>query len=50
MFLIYVNELIDIHEKFVVKVAVFADDARPDDTDVASLQQAVGVSIDWANR
>ena len=39
MFLIYVNELVDILEKFGVKVKMFADDAKMylrviDDTDV----------------
>ena len=54
MFLIYVNELIDILEKFGVKVKMFADDAKMylrviDDTDVARLQQAVDALINWAN-
>jgi len=54
MFLIYVNELTDILEKFGVKVKMFADDAKVylcviDDTDVARLQQAVDALINWAN-
>jgi len=54
MFLIYVNELIDIFEKFGVKVKKFADDAQmyfriTDDIDVAQLQQAVDALINWAN-
>jgi len=54
MFLIYVNELIDIHEKLGVKVKMFADDAEmylriTDDIDVAQLQQAVDALINWAN-
>jgi len=54
LFLIYVNELIDILEKFGLKVKMFADDAKmylriTDDTDVAQLQQAVDALINWAN-
>jgi len=54
MFLIYVNELIDLFEKFGVKVKMFADDVKmylsiTDDTDVAQLQQAVDALINWAN-
>jgi len=54
MFLIYVNELIDILEKFGVKVKMLADDAKmylriTDDKDVAQLQQAADALINWAN-
>ena len=54
MFLIYINEVIDILEKFGVKVKTFADDAKmylsiTGDADVARLQQAVDALTDWAN-
>jgi len=54
MFLIYVNELIDILEQYGVKVKMFADDATmylriTDDADVARLQQAVDVLVNWAD-
>jgi len=50
----YVNELIDILEKFGLKVKMFADDAKmclriSDDTDVAQLQRAVDALISWTN-
>jgi len=46
MFLIFVNELIDIIQKFGVKVKMFSDDVKvyllsTDDIDVAQLQQVV---------
>ena len=54
MFLIYVNELIDILEQHGIKVKMFADDAKmylriTDDADVARLQQAVDALVNWAS-
>jgi len=54
LFLIYVNELIDILEKFGVKVKKFAVAAKmylriTDDIDFAQLQQAVDALINSAN-
>ena len=53
MFLIYINELIGVLEKFNIKVKLFADDVKlyvqiNDDIDVHRLQLAVDALCDWA--
>lgn len=54
MFVIYINELIEILERYNIKVKLFADDVKMyvhiiDDIDVHRLQLALDALVDWSN-
>ena len=55
MFLVYINELIDVLERHNVKVKMFADDVKMymkiiNDVDLAQLQCALNSLAEWAHQ
>ena len=53
MFLVYINELVAVLEKYGIKIKLFADDVKLyvqilNDIHVVQLQQAIDALVNWA--